>query len=259
MLLAVLFILVAFVTGLVFQPVRREIQARRAARLERVEHQRQLAARAAREEDEIGQLCREAAERELLLPALQGVFTGLDARVFGSSVKKNPGYFTPPPRYRSDVDIAVVVGDDIFALWAKRVYGTPEKVAGHLDPWEYIDGYGNRYMTDPRRRPGDLGAVALTRDVRLRVGKDVLGFELGAWFAGIHQPSIDLFLFPESFVSGKRTIPAWEGGEDGRNFREEVLAVWQPLAWLTAVQDSSAQEEYDRLQTRQLRELTAAA
>ena len=220
-------------------------------------------------EHTIDRLAEIASLRERLLPTLQTLFSGYDARVFGSSVKKIPGAFVPdavpyqafeyaakcesvyhqhtirelgalcrePEPYakgwrkfrpnngtinlqatelstwRSDVDVAIIVPDEIFALWADEVY----------------DGTVGQY------------ADSEARNKRLEATFSMLGLDEGMLTdAGYAKDIIDPFLYPESFVSGRMQIPAWE--QKPRSFRDEVLSVWMPINGLTTAEDSASSE-----------------
>lgn len=101
-----------------------------------------------------------------------------------------------------DVDLMIQVDLATWRVWASEVYGG-DPSAPEEDMYRKILAYGGT-------------EVAPTRSPRRCAAAKILGFDLTAIAA-----DLDVFLFPEEFVSGSIDIPAWN--DPKRSFRKEVL------------------------------------
>ncbi len=152
-----------------------------------------------------------------VLRDLQALFGSTPVTIFGSSQKG--GGFTAPER-PSDLDLMVEVDDETWAEWAAQVY--PADLVGAEAPPVYNDNWGGGETALVRGRTITVlpyETVYPTRIARREAAQEILGIEIEP--LGLN---LDIFLFPHSFVREEMTIPAWDGAETGRSFREEVLA-----------------------------------
>lgn len=194
-----------------------------------------------RAEESIDGIVRAAALRERLLPTLQTLFLGHDARVFGSSVKKVPGFFVPDavpyraneyyvgcdfPRHRHvAADVGRVCVEQVTGIKTgifgstKRAERTKRSLCGetvkHLvsaksdvdivvivDDATFMAWQQAAYSGRLVERYSDKDLV--TRENRLKAMFEVLKLDKEI-LTGVGYPErvIDPFLFPESFVNGK--------------------------------------------------------
>ncbi len=130
------------------------------------------------------------------LTALKEILVGLDAWVFGSSVKALPGGFsTRRGDWPHDIDLVGVVGRAAFAAWKAAAY------AGGV-----VDSYN---------------AAHPTRSSRLAAAEEVL------WVKYPEHLDIDVFLFEQEYIDGSGSVPAWDD-----RFRGEVLSARKRLSTL---------------------------
>lgn len=98
----------------------------------------------------------------------------------------------------SDIDLMVIVDNETFDTWCGEVYKDDDSYNGTFVP---------KYEKESPTRQARMLATEKVLDIRLPEG----------------LPSLDIFLFAENFVLGKRKIPTWEA------FRRSVIGGGIPL------------------------------